>query len=1096
MRRGDSDPAVQPELSDGEVELLRPHHPDLDDVGTGSRGSRDRGGGDGRRRQPHVAADSDASRLELLDIAVRDRKGAVIVELRRIDAPDVVCLEDPGIEHELDRSEEAGHPLRRSYTYVMLQTVERKLATVLFVDLVDSTQLVTGSDPEVVRRRVTEFFDRVSHCVTVHGGIVEKFAGDAVLAAFGIPQAHEDDAERAARAGLGMRDAVRELGLEARIGIEAGEVVVDQRDSTFATGEAVNLAARLQQVAKPGEILLGPTAHRLARGRLIVEDAGPLELKGMGAALRSWRVVGTLDTRKAPVTAPLVGRDTELELLENTYARTLRDSRAHLFTVYGEPGVGKSRLAREFVDSIEGASVLTGRCLPYGEGITYWPLAEMIKAATGISDDEPLEEAFEKLRACCEDDAVADLIGLAAGLLEAVEGERGAEEIAWAARAVMSTLGEVQPLVLFFEDIHWAEEPLLDLIEHLADWVRAPLLILCLARPELLDVRAGWGGGRVRSTAIELEPLSEAESEALVAALVAELDEPLPLSKKLLDRTEGNPLFVEETIRMISETGDRDRIPDTLQALIAARIDHLSADGKTLLQRAAVIGRIFWEGAVSHMMPGDGVQELLDDLLFRELVLREPRSSIHGERAFRFKHMLIREVAYSGLSKQSRAQQHRRFAEWLKERAGEEMLEIRAYHLDQAASLLTELDGAPPDELRVEAAGSLTAAGKRALAREQYKSARRLLVRAVELEPTLKRRYYAARAVWRLGDLTAVTIEMEKVRTEAEREGDELTEALALTALADSVLRQSGDTDLSEQLIDRALALQEVETDPDAHFDSLFVRTSIAIARGQMAKGLPSIEQAFSIALAAGRKDLQTIASQALAQAHIVRLELDPAERLIDKALELARESGSPRARGSTRLTLGWLLRMRDDLDGAEKAYREAHEMFEEIGHATLLAASLARLSDVASKRDDLPQAEKLLREAIRLLHPLGQHADLAEAQGELAIVLAGQGKVDDAERFLAAAQEQGPLAEPSRRHTMTSAQAAVFVAQGREDEAEALFHEALAITQETDFTALEADALGRLSEFLVDRGRADEAAVYEERLAELLPSKRAAEIA
>ena len=375
--------------------------------------------------------------------------------------------------------------------------VERKLATVLFVDIVDSTQLVTGADPEVVRRRVAEFFDRVSHCVTVHGGIVEKFAGDAVLAAFGIPQAHEDDAERAVRAALGMRQAIRELDLEVRVGIEAGEVVVDQADSTFATGEAVNLAARLQQVAMPGEILVGPTAHRLARGRLVVEDAGPLELKGMGAAMRAWRVLSAIDERHVHVSAALVGRETELELLEHTYERTLRDGRAHIFTIYGEPGVGKSRLAHEFVDSVDGASVLKGRCLPYGESVTYWPLAEMIKSAVGITDDEPLEEAFEKLRQCCEDDAVADLIGLAAGLLEAVEGERGSQEISWAAREVMTTLGDVQPLILFFEDIHWAEEPMFDLIEHLADWVRAPLLILCLARPDLLDVRPAWGGGRV-----------------------------------------------------------------------------------------------------------------------------------------------------------------------------------------------------------------------------------------------------------------------------------------------------------------------------------------------------------------------------------------------------------------------------------------------------------------------------------------------------------------------------------------------------------------------------------------------------------------------
>ena len=974
--------------------------------------------------------------------------------------------------------------------------MERKLATVLFVDLVGSTQLVTGADPEVVRRRVTQFFERVSHCVEIHGGIVEKFAGDAVLAAFGIPQAHEDDAERAARAALGIREAVLELGLEARIGIEAGEVVVDQADSTFATGEAVNLAARLQQAAKPGEILLGPTAHRLARGRLLVEDAGPLELKGMGAALRAWRLVAALDTAHTHVAAPLVGRATELELLQNTFARALRDRRAQLFTVYGEPGVGKSRLAREFVDSVDGASVLTGRCLPYGEGVTYWPLAEMIKAATGISDDEPLEEAFEKLRACCEDDAVADLIGLASGLLEAVEGERSPQEIAWAAREVMSSLGEVQPLILLFEDIHWAEEPLLDLIEHLADWVRVPLLILCLARPELLDVRPSWGGGRVRSTAIELEPLSEAESEQLVNALVAELDNPPPLPKGLLDRTEGNPLFVEETIRMLVESGDSDRVPDTLQALIAARIDLLSVDGKTLLQRAAVVGRVFWQGAIEQLAPDLDVEGRLDDLLLRELILREPRSSISQEKAFRFKHVLIREVAYSGLSKEARAQHHGRFAAWLKERAGEELLEIRAYHLDQAALLLAELDGAPPTALASDAAEALTAAGKRALAREQYKTARKLLTRAVELEPTLKRRYYAARAVWRLGDLTAVSVEMEKVRGEAEREGDALIEALALTALGDATLRQTGDTDRAQELIDRALDLQEGETDADAHFDSLFVRASIGLARGAMAEGLPYIEQAFSIALAAGRKDLQTIAAQALAQAHIVRLDLDQAERLIGKALELAEESGSPRARGSAKLTLGWLCRMRDDLDAAEVAYGEARELFAEIGHATLLAATLSRTAEVAREKGEPQRAEKLMREAVRLLAPLGQHGELAELQSELAAVLAEQGKVDEADRLIAAAEEQAPFTEPSRCHAFTTALAAVRVAQGREEEAEALYREAVAISQESDFIALEAEALRKLIRFLEDRDRNDEAVGYAERLAELTPLRSTAEIA
>src|SRR5437870_534443 len=402
--------------------------------------------------------------------------------------------------------------------------MERKLATVLFVDLVDSTGLVTGTDPEVVRRRVQTFFDRVQHCVITHGGIVEKFAGDAVMAAFGIPQAHEDDAERAVRAGLAILDAVEELELSARVGVESGEVVAEDGEATFATGEAVTLAARLEQTAEPGQLLLGPAAHRLTLGRFEVEDLGPIELKGVPQPVWAWRALctnGGGGSRPRSLQAPLVGREAELDLLQNTYERALRDRRAHLFTIYGEPGVGKSRLAHEFSEGLEGATVLPGRSLPYGEGVTYWPLAEMVKCAAGIADDDPLDIAIEKLRAFCEDEAVADLLGLASGVLEAVQSEASQQEIAWAAREWSERVALEQPLVLVFEDIHWAEEPLLELIEHLATWVReAPLLILCLARPELLDLRPAWGGGRLRATAIELDALPLAESEQLIEALL------------------------------------------------------------------------------------------------------------------------------------------------------------------------------------------------------------------------------------------------------------------------------------------------------------------------------------------------------------------------------------------------------------------------------------------------------------------------------------------------------------------------------------------------------------------------------------------------
>ena len=965
--------------------------------------------------------------------------------------------------------------------------MERKLATVLFVDLVGSTELVAARDPEIVRRRVNSFFEHVSHCIATHGGIVEKFAGDAVMAAFGVPQAHEDDAERALRAASAILDSVHGLGLEARIGIEAGEVVADESDSTFATGEAVNLAARLQQLAQPGEILVGPFARRLTIDAVDTEEVGPVELRGFGEPLIAWRLVRLLETdgRVLSVAASFVGREYELELLENTLGRVIRNNRAHLITIYGEPGVGKSRLAREFIEGVEGASVLVGRSLPYGEGVTYWPLAEMVKVAAGIADDDPVQEAVSKLRAACGDDAVADLLALAVGVLEGIETERSQQEIAWAAREWAAELADARPLILVFEDVHWAEEPLLELIEHLAERVKeSPLLILCLARPELLDIRPGWGGGRLRAAAIELEPLAPNESEELLDALLADRELSSSERRTLLEKTEGNPLFVEETTRMLLEGGTAaKRIPDTLQAMIAARIDRLPRNEKQLLQRAAVIGRIFWEGAVAHLLPEVELEPVLDALLLRDFVTRESRSSISGERAYRFKHVLIRDVAYAGLAKAARAELHQQVADWLTAIAGEELVEIRAYHLDQAATLHEELDGVAPPELARRAAAAVEKAGRRALAREANSSARRLLVRAVELEPTLQRRFLAARAARRLTDLPAQAVEMERVFADATEAGDKRLQGLALTALAENALLRDADLPRGRELVEQALVLLD-DGKPEDRYEALTVRARIGWWLGDLDDDERWIGKALEVAREIGRKDLEANAADELASSAIARLDLDRAGHLVAEALELAEESGNITALGWALVSQARIDALRNRLDEAAVGLDRAEELFSQSGNAWALARVSNHYGWVERRRGDLPAADRRFRDAIRILKPLEDRGTLCESQRGLAQVLVVLRKVDEAERYALEARETVGPHDTISRSTTRMALGIVRAAQGRDEEAEVLLREAVAVVDGKDLLLIRRELLKALATFLRERGRVDEAEEYEAELA------------
>ncbi len=944
--------------------------------------------------------------------------------------------------------------------------MERKLATVLFVDLVDSTGLVAGADPEVVRRRVSEYFARASRCIEQHGGTVEKFAGDAVMAAFGVPRAHEDDAERALRAAFAVMDAVHELGLEAHCGVEAGEVVVDDADSTFATGEAVTVAARLQQAARPGEILLGPGARRLAAGGVEVEDAGPLELKGREAALWTWRALAVVDGRPRMQTAPFVGRRSELELLENTLARAVRDRRAQLLTVYGEPGLGKSRLVEEFTAGAERVTVLHGRALPYGEGITYWPLASMIKASVGIRDDDPAADAFDKLRLCCESDAVADLLAAALGVLGAADDSHSGRELQWAALRWAEQLAEAAPLVLVFEDVHWAEEPMLDVIERLARGVEdAPVLIVCVARPELLELRPSWSGGNPRATSVELRALPPEESEELADALLARSPVPPAQRALLLDRAEGNPLFLEEIARTLMDVdgGDsaRERIPDSLQALIAARIDRLDTDAKRLLQHAALVGRVFWRGALDRLAGADA-GTLLDALLEADFVVPEERSTISGDRAFSFKHGLIRDVAYTGMTKADRAVAHRDFAEWVAERAPDELAEIRAYHLERAARLLEELEGAPPPELAQEAAAALEQAGLRALNRESFANARRLLARAVELEPTLWRRFLAARAAWLVADPAAAD-ELEQLRRTAHDAGDRRIEGRALVGLALAALDRDNDVPRASELAEQALSAIEPE-DERSRYEALATLSRIAWWRGRLQESGRRLDEMAEIARRLERSDLEAYALATLGSLHSELDDPAAARRFSAPALAAAERSGRLEARARALATRGYVEARHGDRGEAREAFEEAAALYEQIGAGADAAWIVTRIGRMRLVDGDLDGAEAAARHGLRLLTGVPAAGRLVEVRRLLAEVLLARGRVDEAERqALAAAEAVTPDDAWSHAATLGTL-GLVRAAQSRGAEAEILLHDALETAAATEYVFLQQDLEERLA--------------------------------
>jgi class 3 adenylate cyclase/tetratricopeptide (TPR) repeat protein len=793
---------------------------------------------------------------------------------------------------------------------------ERKVVTVLFCDLVGSTARAEGADPEDVRALLSAYHERVRRELERFGGTVEKFIGDAVMALFGAPVAHEDDPERAVRAALAIRDWAQEDGdLQVRIGITTGEALValganPQAGEGMASGDVVNTAARLQAAASVNGVIVDETTYR-ATERVIdygerdaVEAKGKAELVPVWEALRA-RASFRVERLGGP---PLVGRTQELTLLRETLARVLREREPQLVTLVGVPGIGKSRLVFELFKALEGGAELVswrhGRSLPYGEAMTFSALAEIVKGQAGILESDNSEHAEEKLRQAAKAVVAepADEVWVERHLrplagLEAdntgTDDRRTEAFAAW--RRFLEALAEQRPLVLVFDDLHWADEALLDFVDYLVDWANGvPILVLATARPELLARRPGWGGGKPNTATIQLSPLSEQETATLVHSLLGRSALSVDVEANLLERAGGNPLYAEEFIRMLSERPGEPALPESVQGIIAARLDALTWEEKELLQDAAVVGKAFWLGALDRERWE--LEEQLHALERKEFVRRERRSSVAGEREYTFRHALVRDVAYEQIPRAQRAHKHRAAAEWIESlgRPGDHA-ELLAHHF-VAAFEYAQAASQPTDDLAERAGLALRDAGERAFALNAVREAARFFERALaflpeEGRPVLLLRY--GRALDLCGDERGEGILRRAV---GELAAAELLEqaAEAQTFLA-QIWWDRGDRDRAFEHLDAAVALVR-EAPPSPAKARTLAEWARALVMSGQAEGLPVAQEAFAIAEALGLVDLAARSSSTVAAAKMSAGRDESAIEDIERSLALAHSVNSPEA--------------------------------------------------------------------------------------------------------------------------------------------------------------------------------------------------------
>ena len=991
---------------------------------------------------------------------------------------------------------------------------ERKVITAIFVDLVGSTARSENLDPEDVRSLVAPYHARVRGELEGHGGTFEKFSGDAILALFGTPKAHEDDPERAIRAALAVRQGIAELNeedewldLHIRTGIHTGEALVmlgarPGEGEWSAAGDVLNTAARIQSAAPTDGILVSRTTYLATRDSFSFNAAEPIQAKGKAEPVEVWEVVGVEDQADARPKSemPLVGRDAELaELL--TFAESVTQDRfAGLAAILGMPGIGKSRLLHELVQRLEDRfDVHWGKCLSYGEGITYWPVVQIFKSAAEILQSDDHERSAQKLDAFLETLPTEDLDQLrtiAAALSNLigipttprgtyVTSEISQAELHWGIRRALQLLASKKPTAIVVEDLHWAEPTLLELISYvLADGDEAPLALICTARPELHDEAPGFLGTEGRRRTIDLQTLGSEAATALLTDLTGDAAfAETPFAETLIANAGGNPLFLEETVQMLRDEGllelerwqgDEMRdvpIPTSVQGLISSRLDRLETKEKQLAHHASVIGAVFWAGAVSHLgstegTPSEDPSPGLAELERRDFVAHLRESTVADDEEYSFKHILMRDVAYGQVPKGRRAQLHLGFSEWVKKlpSSADEFVEIIAWHLEQACLLAREVTRSPIEPPIREAATMLAESGGRAERRESLREAHRYYTRALDLlddehgELRTELRVRRADMAMMLGLLVEASEELLEVADAASARNRPTVQAEALLLLGDIDIRQGRPNDAHRRLLE-AEELAGSTDDSRLRTRVAFVmNTFVGDYLGELDQPIESLRAA--IATAEGIDDHALVAEGHLRIAALLMShDLAAAEPELQRCLELADDLGSHRIEAEAASWLGIVAYYRGRPEEAERLCLQARTWFERTGDSYFQVQNIiCGLGIFALENGRAEEGETWLREALPVALQIGGWVVL-KTYWHLVESLVAQDRLDDAHEIVAFAARGVPEQDPHSRAWFSMAEAWVATAAEESAAAAAAFAEALRLFEELDYALDSAEA-------------------------------------